>query len=235
MKDLERETGAKITVPKADGEENEPIKITGAKEAMQAAKARIEKTSQEQYERHRETFEAPVWIHPFIRGGNDANLNALKAKYGIVAIDVPPPSAEKTEIVVRGPQKGAEAAAAELKELVKRKTEKCKVVEITIDKKQHKFVIGPRGKNIQDVLEKTRVSVEVPGQADQSHVIKLRGEQQDMGAAITAVYQYASSHQDAFIPAEEWLHRLLIGQKGQTIREITEKFGLDKVCQFGQF
>jgi len=44
-----------------------------------------------------------------------------------------------------------------------------------------------------------------------------------MGAAITAVYGYASSHQDAFIPADEWMHRLLIGQKGATIREITEK------------
>merc|ERR1712048_763706 len=50
-----------------------------------------------------------------------------------------------------------------------------------------------------------------------------------MGAAITMVYGYASSHQDAFIEAEEWMHRLLIGQKGQTIREISEKFGYDKV------
>ena len=69
----------------------------------------------------------------------------------------------------------------------------------------------------------------MPPQADSSTSITLRGEPQDMGAAITAVYGYASSHQDAFIPAEEWMHRLLIGQKGQTIREITEKFGYDKV------
>jgi len=230
LKALERETGAKISVPKiSDEAKEEPIVITGAKEAMQEAKARIEKISAGQFERHRETFNAPIWTHPFIRGGNDSNLNALKTKYGIVAIDVPPPSAEKTEVVVRGPEKGAVAAAIELKELVKRKEKNCKTVDITIDKKQHKFVIGPRGRNIQDVLEKTGVSVEVPAQADASPVIKLRGEQADMGAAITAVYGYASSHQDAFIPAEEWMHRLLIGQKGQTIREITEKFGYDKV------
>lgn len=232
LKQLEAETGAKISVPKINPDasaEDQPITITGAKEAMQAAKVRIESISSNQLERHRETFEAPIWTHPFIRGGNDSNLNELRTKYSIVAIDVPPPSAEKTEIVVRGPQKGAVAAAAELRELVKRKVEKCKPVTISVDKKQHKFVIGPRGKNIQDVLEKTGVSVEVPPQADTSTSITLRGEQQDMGAAITAVYGYASSHCDAFVPAEEWMHRLLIGQKGATIREITEKFGYDKV------
>merc|ERR1712048_1049329 len=109
-----------------------------------------------------------------------------------------------------------------------RKVANCKPV-ITVDKKQHKFVIGPRGKNIQDVLEKTGVSVEVPAQDDPSNSITLRGENSEMGAAITMVYGYASSHQDAFIEAEEWMHRLLIGQKGQTIPEISEKFGYDKV------
>ena len=40
------------------------------------------------------------------------------------------------------------------------------------------------------------------------------------------VYQ---SHQDAFVEAPEWMHRLLIGQKGATIKEIQDKFGNDKV------
>jgi len=87
--------------------------------------------------------------------------NGVKAKHGIIAIDVPPRDAGKIEVVVRGPQKGAIAACAELKELVKRKEAKCNPVTITVDKKQHKFVIGPRGRNIQDVMQKTGVSVEV--------------------------------------------------------------------------
>ena len=162
LKKLEQVTGAKISVPKInpDAKADEPITITGAKEAMQAAKIRIEEISNKQLANHRETFDAPVWTHPFIRGGNDSNLQAMRAKHGILAIDVPPRS-DKTEIVVRGPQAGAQAAAKELKELVKRKETKCNPVTITVDKKQHKFVIGPRGKNIQDVLEKTGVSVEV--------------------------------------------------------------------------
>ena len=43
------------------------------------------------------------------------------------------------------------------------------------------------------------------------------------------VYANASSHQDAFIECPEWMHRLLIGQKGATIREISDRFGNEKV------
>ena len=50
-----------------------------------------------------------------------------------------------------------------------------------------------------------------------------------MGSALTLVYANASSHQDAFVNAPEWMHRLLIGQKGATIKEIQDKFGNDKV------
>lgn len=233
LKKIEAETGAKIQVPKINPDADaadEPINVMGSKEAMQAAKIRIEKISSEQMSRHREVFEAPLWTHPFIRGGNDKNLIALKAKHGIVAVDVPPASAKKTEIVVRGPQVGAMAAAKELKDLIKRKEKDCKPVTITVDKKQHKFVIGHKGSNINWVLEHTGVIVDVPAQDEpDNNTITLRGEQKDMGLAITKVYEFASSHQDAFIPCAEWMHRLLIGPKGSIIQEITENFGYDKV------
>ena len=41
------------------------------------------------------------------------------------------------------------------------------------------------GKNIQDVLKETGVSVEVPSQDSGSDTIRLRGEQTQMGAALT--------------------------------------------------
>lgn len=151
-------------------------------------------------------------------------------KICILAVDVPPASAKKTEIVVRGPQVGAMAAAKELKDLIKRKEKDCKPVTITVDKKQHKFVIGHKGSNINWVLEHTGVIVDVPAQDEpDNNTITLRGEQKDMGLAITKVYEFASSHQDAFIPCAEWMHRLLIGPKGSIIQEITENFGYDKV------
>ena len=190
---------------------------------------KIEQISAEQSGKHREVVEAEAWIHPFIRGGHDSNVDALKKKFGIVAIDVPPPSANKNDVVVRGKKEAAIACAAELKSFVAHKKKHCTTLEINVDQKQHRFVIGNKGKNIQDVLRDTGVSVEVPSQEKNSNVIVLRGEQTQMGAALTQVYANASSHQDAFVEAPEWMHRLLIGQKGATIKEIQDKFGNDKV------
>lgn len=78
LKEIEKATGAKIRVPKSDEPAETPITITGAKEAMAACKAKIEKISQDQYAKHRETIECPAWLRPFIRGGNDSNLEKLK-------------------------------------------------------------------------------------------------------------------------------------------------------------
>jgi len=228
LKRIQDQTGAKISVPKAD-EKDGLIRVTGSKEAMDAAKRKIEQISAEQSGKHREVVEAEAWIHPFIRGGHDSNVDALKKKFGIVAIDVPPPSANKNDVVVRGKKEAAVACAAELKSFVAHKKKHCTTLEINVDQKQHRFVIGNKGKNIQDVLRDTGVSVEVPSQEKNSNVIVLRGEQTQMGAALTQVYANASSHQDAFVEAPEWMHRLLIGQKGATIREIQDKFGNDKV------
>ena len=107
--------------------------------------------------------------------------------------------------------------------MLKQKT--CQTIEINVDRKQHRFVVGNKGKNIQDVLATTGVSVEVPSQDAPSDTITLRGEQAQMGAAITLVFSNASSHLDAQLEAPEWMHRLLIGQKGATIKEISDKFG----------
>ena len=109
---------------------------------MEAAKNRIERISSEQSGRHRELVEAEVWLHPFIRGGHDANIENLKAKFKINAIDVPPRDANKNEIIVRGPEDAAKKCAAEIKVFVAEKMKKCTKLDISVDTKQHRFVIG---------------------------------------------------------------------------------------------
>ena len=147
---------------------------------------------------YRDTFECPVEYQPFIRGGNDSNLNSLKTRHGITAIDVPPPKAGKTEIVVRGQQKGVEAAVAELKAMVQLKSSMCIKTTIPVEKKKHRFVIGQQGKRIQEVLEKHGVIVEVPAQDSNSEEVVLRGEAYAIGNAIAAVYGFVNSGLAAF-------------------------------------
>ncbi len=65
---------------------------------------------------------------------------------------------------------------------------KCQTVSVEVRKSQHKYVIGPKGTNLNDILAETGVSVEVPPLDSLSETITLRGEQDKLGPALTAVY-----------------------------------------------
>lgn len=61
-------------------------------------------------------------------------------------------------------------------------------MSVEVRKSQHKYVIGPRGNNLQEILAATGVSVEVPTLDSPSETITLRGEQDKLGPALTMVY-----------------------------------------------
>ena len=61
-------------------------------------------------------------------------------------------------------------------------------MSVEVSKSQHKYVVGPRYANIQDILARMDVSVEVPDPSDPSETITLRGEQAKLGLALTEVY-----------------------------------------------
>lgn len=89
-------------------------------------------------------------------------------------------------------------------------------------KSQHKYVIGPKGGTIQEILALTGVSVEIPPTESDSETITLRGDPDKLGVALTQVYEKANSVIFAEVEAPRWLHRFIIGRKGQNIRKITQ-------------
>jgi len=65
-------------------------------------------------------------------------------------------------------------------------------VSVEVKKSQHKYIIGTKGQNLQEVLADTGVSVEVPPLDSQSDTITLRGDADKLGLALTAVYTKVS-------------------------------------------
>jgi len=57
-----------------------------------------------------------------------------------------------------------------------------------VKKAQHKYIIGTKGQNLQEILAETGVSVEVPPLDTPSDTITLRGDADKLGLALTAVY-----------------------------------------------
>ncbi|GFT32015.1 vigilin [Nephila pilipes] len=64
-------------------------------------------------------------------------------------------------------------------------------VEVPIN--QHKYIIGKSGQTIQEILQETGVSVEMPPPDVQFGTITLKGEQVTLSPALTSVYSKANS------------------------------------------
>jgi polyribonucleotide nucleotidyltransferase len=50
-----------------------------------------------------------------------------------------------------------------------------------VKKSQHKYVIGPKGNSINEILAETGVFVEMPSSDSTSETITLRGPQEKLG------------------------------------------------------
>lgn len=64
-----------------------------------------------------------------------------------------------------------------------------------VKKSQHKYVIGPKGNSLQEILERTGVSVEIPPSDSISETVILRGEPEKLGQALTEVYAKVTASQ----------------------------------------
>lgn len=54
-------------------------------------------------------------------------------------------------------------------------------MSVEVPKSQHKYVIGPRGSTIAEILQVTGVSVEMPAADSPTGTITLRGPQEKLG------------------------------------------------------
>ena len=61
-------------------------------------------------------------------------------------------------------------------------------------KSQHRYVIGPKGSGLTEILAATGVSVEIPPSDNVSETITLRGDPDKLGPALTMVYAKVTTH-----------------------------------------
>ena len=125
---------------------------------------------------------------------------------------------------------------------------KCSVVSVEIRKSQHKYIIGPKGVGIAEILQDTGVSVEMPPTESSLETVTLRvfidtiipfkfrkimacffisnsqGPQEKLGVALTKLYEKANSVCTSEVKAPSWIHRHIIGKKGSGIRAITQDY-----------
>ncbi|XP_037230700.1 LOW QUALITY PROTEIN: vigilin-like, partial [Falco rusticolus] len=221
LQDLKLKTATKMQVPCPDDPSNQ-IKISGTKEGIEKARHEILLISAEQDKRAVERLDVEQVYHPFIAGPYNKLGRELMQDTG-TRIDIPPPSVNKTEIVFTGEKEQLAQAVARVKKIYEEKKKKTTTLAVEVKKSQHKYVIGPKGNSLQEILEKTGVSVEIPATDRSSGTVILRGEPEKLGQALTDVYAKANSFTVSSVSAPSWLHRFIIGKKGQNLAKITQQ------------
>jgi len=220
LQDLEVATATKIQVPNVADDSDEVV-VVGTKESIEKAIHEIKLVSDEQSKQAFERLEIPKQFHPFICGANNEKISTLMAENAI-RINVPPISVMKNEMTISGEVEGVGRAKETIMACYKEMERKCQTVSVEVRKSQHKYVIGPRGANIAEILSATGVSVEMPTLDSTSETITLRGPQDKLGGALTMVYAKANSVVQADVEAPTWLHKFIIGRKGANIKQITQ-------------
>ncbi|KAL1494803.1 hypothetical protein ABEB36_010342 [Hypothenemus hampei] len=222
LRELEKQTGTKISVPNMN-DESDVINITGPKEGIEKAEHEIRLTSDKLSKKAQERLNIPKIYHPFIVGPFNESINQLMAETGTKII-VPPQSVVKDEIFISGEKEGVATAKAKIEATYKLMEKKCTIVSVEVNKSQHKYVIGSKGATLSEILQKTGVSVEMPPSDSNIGTITLRGPHDKLGAALNVVYEKANSVRSSDVIAPAWLHKYIIGKKGQRIKEITHDF-----------
>jgi transcription antitermination factor NusA-like protein len=238
LQDLELASATRITIPR----DTEVITIKGTKEGIDRARHEMQLISDEQAKLAFERLNIPKIYHPFICGPDNERAKEIANATG-ARINIPPPSVHKDELTVAGEVDGVQKAVAMIMDIYKDKEKKSKTVSVEVKKSQHRYCIGPRGSAIQEILRATGVSVEMPPLDSDNETITLRGDSEKLGIALTLVYEKANSVIQTELDAPRWLHRFIIGRKGQNIRKITQDFenkvhvefleDKDKICIAG--
>uniref|UniRef100_W5K9T1 Vigilin n=1 Tax=Astyanax mexicanus TaxID=7994 RepID=W5K9T1_ASTMX len=221
LQELELKTATKIQIPRPEDSSNH-IKISGTKEGLEKAKHEILLISAEQDKRAVERVNIDKVYHPFITGAYSKLVGEMMQETG-ARINVPPPSINKTEIVITGEKEQVALAVTLIKKVYEEKKRNATTIAVEVKKSQHKYVIGPKGNTLQEILDRTGVSVEIPPPDSSSETVILRGEPDRLGQALTEVYAKANSYTVSSVSAPSWLHRFIIGKKGQNLAKITQQ------------
>lgn len=221
LQELELKTATKIAIPRPD-DPSANIRITGTKEGIEKARHEILLISAEQDKRTVERLSLEKAFHPFIAGAYNRLVQELSQETG-ARISIPPPSLLKDEIVITGEKEAVAMAIARIQAIYEEKKLKTTTISVEVKKSQHKYIVGPKGNTLQEIMDSTGVSVEMPPLDSGSETIILRGEPDKLGPALTQVYAKAKSVMVVEVTAPAWLHRFIIGKKGQNISRITQQ------------
>uniref|UniRef100_A0A671ST23 Vigilin n=1 Tax=Sinocyclocheilus anshuiensis TaxID=1608454 RepID=A0A671ST23_9TELE len=224
LQELELKTATKIQIPRPEDPSN-LIKISGTKEGLEKAKHEILLISAEQANSYTvSSVSAPSWLHRFIIGKKGQNLAKITQQMPKVHIEF---TEGEDKITLEGPTKDVQIVQVQIEAVVTDLVSRMDYTEISVDPKFHRHLIGKGGANINRIKEHHKVSVRIPPDNEKSNLIRIEGDPQGVQEAKKELLELASrmeNERTKDMIIEQRFHRAIIGQKGEKVKEIRDKF-----------
>ncbi|GAA5842863.1 hypothetical protein JCM11251_005830 [Rhodosporidiobolus azoricus] len=211
------------------------VTIKGRKENAEEAQKRIASLAEKIADEVNLSIPLPASLdRGSLIGKQGTYLKRLEEKY-LVRINFPRQKGDETpsssEITIRGPSKGAQAAKAELVALIDYEKEHGNSVSFEVAVKALPRILGRGGSQINQIKDDTGVtSLDVDQESPDatSATVTLRGTKAAIKKAREAVEKIAAEVQDEArigldIPKE--YHQTLIGPGGSNIRDLIARCG----------
>uniref|UniRef100_A0A672JFL3 Vigilin n=1 Tax=Salarias fasciatus TaxID=181472 RepID=A0A672JFL3_SALFA len=167
---------------------------------------------------------APSWLHRFIIGKKGQNLAKITQQMPKVHIEF---TEGEDKITLEGPTKDVQMVQSQIQAIVTDLVSRMDYAEISVDPKFHRHLIGKGGVNINRIKELHKVTVRIPPDNEKSNLIRIEGDPQGVQEAKKELLELASrmeNERTKDLIIEQRFHRAIIGQKGEKIKEVRDKF-----------
>jgi rRNA processing protein Krr1/Pno1 len=248
IKAIEEKTGARVHVPKDDGQtpvdeddDEAFIQVVVEGNSQQAAHARniIDRIMNERAGAVTVPVKGiPAEFYPFIAGTNNSLINAIEQESG-VQIRVPaaqpssatPPTlpvsnerpvftpAEASFIQLAGDRDAVKAAREQLEQRAQELRDQLTVEPVHIQPGRHQFIIGQRGISMDEFFDETGCTIVIPNDEDDD-VVKVIGFADQVAAGVEKTADLAMGMQCSNVDISRF-HRQAPGGAAAHARNVT--------------
>ncbi|XP_041976897.1 vigilin [Aricia agestis] len=169
------------------------------------------------------TVDAPTWIHKYIIGKNGSNIKKITQDFSKVHVDI---THSEDKVKIDGPPEEVERAQVELDNFVKNLLATLTYVELSVDPKFFKHIIGKSGTNINRLKVETNVVINII-ENEGNNIIRIEGRKEGVAEAEKELREMVNKLENERTKEVFVDHRYiksLIGVRGDKIKEIREKF-----------
>ncbi|XP_054160891.1 vigilin-like [Oppia nitens] len=227
LNEIFQETGVSVEMPASDSQ-SETIVLRGEQEKLGPALAVLYQKAHSEVD---DEIQVPSWYHKYILGPKGSKFNEISQEFPKVNVSF---VANDDKIKMHGPVAEVAKAREVIGQVINEIKSKIIVDELKVESRYHRFIIGKNGVQIKHIREETGAQIHIPSEGTEhvasSDIIRIEGSPQSVAKArqeLDIIIKKMIERENEVskdLMIEHRFHRQMIGAKGESIREIRDKF-----------